>query len=112
MQEAIDTMSQFFKGKPMMMYDELLFDARNWRCYKKVQDTLSWLQAQIKKHGPFDGVLGFSQGANFAVMLAAQSYTGAGKPLSFVVPMCPNAPGYAGQLPELFEAPLPVPALI
>jgi len=112
MQEAIDTMSQFFKGKPMMMYDELQFDERNWRCYKKVRDALTWLQAQIKKHGPFDGVLGFSQGANFAVMLAAQSYTGVGKPLSFVIPMCPNAPGYVAQLPELFEAPLPVPALI
>jgi len=110
--EAIETMSQFFKGKPMMMYDKLEFDERNWRCYKKVRDTLNWLQAQMKKNGPFDGIIGFSQGANFAVMLAAQSYAGAGKPVSFIVGLCPNAPGYTAQLPELFEAPLPVPALI
>lgn len=110
--EALETMSQFFKGKPMMMYDDLIMDEKNWRCYKKVQDTLNWLQAQIKKQGPFDGVLGFSQGANFGVMLAAQSYAGVGKPLSFVIGLCPNAPGYTGQLPELFKEPLPVSALI
>jgi len=110
--EAIETMSVYFKGKPMMMYDDLTMDDKNWRCYKKVQDTLSWLQAQMKKQGPFDGVLGFSQGANFGVMLAAQSYHGVGKPLSFFIGLCPNAPGYVGQLPELFTEPLPVPALI
>merc|ERR550532_2012509 len=96
----------------MMWYDELTFDDKHWRCYKKVADTLAWMQQMIKKHGPFDGVLGFSQGANFAVMLAAMSYCGTGKPLSCVVAVCPNAPGYRDQLPELFQEPLPVPALI
>lgn len=110
--EAVEMMTQFFPGKPMMMYDDLTFDEKGWRCYKKVEETLTWFQSMIKKHGPFDGVLGFSQGANFAVMLAAMSYAATGKGLSFVVAICPNAPGYTGQLPQLFEAPLPVPALI
>lgn len=105
MPEPLEIMSAFFKGLPMKMYDELTFDERNWRCYKDVRGTLATLQRVLKTQGPFDGVLGFSQGANFAVMLAAQSYTGAGQPFSFVVPMCPNAPGYVGQLPELFEDP-------
>merc|ERR1719450_2040558 len=95
-----------------MMYDELQFDDKNWRCYKNIPDTLMWLQAQIKKNGPFDGVMGFSQGANFTVMLAAQAYKGEGKPLSFVIPICPNAPGYKDQQPELFAEPIPMPALI
>lgn len=111
-QEAVEIMSQFFPGKPMMMYDELTFDDKHWRCYKKPADTLFWIQQMMKKHGPFDGVLGFSQGANFAIMLAAMSYVGTGKPLSCCVAICPNAPGYKNQLPELFEAPLPVPTLI
>jgi hypothetical protein len=110
--EAIEQMSQFFPGKPMMMYDELTFDSKWWRTYKKPQDTLFGIQQMIKKNGPFDGVLGFSQGANFATMLAGQSYCGTGKPMSFVVLWCPNAPGYKDQMPELFEEPLPVPALI
>lgn len=110
--EALETMTQFFPGKPMMMYDELVFDERNWRCYKNPKDVLFWMQQSMKKHGPFDGVLGFSQGANFAAMLAGMSYIGQGKPLSFVILMCPNAPGYKEQLPELFPEPLPVPALI
>merc|ERR1719401_3269562 len=110
--EATEIMARFFPGKPMMMYDELTFDDKYWRCYKKVRDTLKDMQMSIKKYGPFDGVLGFSQGANFAVMLAAMSYACAGKPLSCIVAICPNAPGYKNQLPELFEEPLPVPALI
>eukprot|EP00421_Protoceratium_reticulatum_P037720 CAMPEP_0168487162 /NCGR_PEP_ID=MMETSP0228-20121227/67493_1 /TAXON_ID=133427 /ORGANISM="Protoceratium reticulatum, Strain CCCM 535 (=CCMP 1889)" /LENGTH=1180 /DNA_ID=CAMNT_0008503769 /DNA_START=55 /DNA_END=3598 /DNA_ORIENTATION=- len=110
--EAVEIMSQFFKGLPMKMYDELIFDERHWRCYKQVYESLAVMQEAIKKLGPFHGVLGFSQGANFAVMLAAQSYAGVGMPLSFVIPMCPNAPGYADQVREWFNVPLPVPALI
>lgn len=110
--EAVEVMTQFYPGKPMMMYDELTFDDKNWRCYKKAKDALFWLQSMIKKFGPFDGVFGFSTGANFAVMLAAMSYCGTGKGLSFVVAMSPQAPGYKDQLPELFSQPLMVPALI
>jgi len=110
--EAVETMSEYFQGKPMMMYDDLVLDGRNWRCYKRVQDTLDWIQMMIRKHGPFDGVLGFAQGANFAVMLAAQATAGIGPPFSFVIAISPNAPGYVKQLPELFEVPIQIPALV
>jgi len=66
----------------------------------------------LKELGPIDGILGFSQGANFALMLAAQAAAGTGIPVDFVVLLGPNAPGYVEQLPDLFAKPLPVPALI
>lgn len=111
-EEAVTTMSQFFPGCPMMMYDEVFFDERGWRSYRDVRATLSWFQEQLAQKGPFDAVLGFSQGANFSVMLAAQASAGLGHPLSCVVPICPNAPGYCKQVPELFQASIRIPALV
>jgi len=110
--EAVEIMSAFFKGKPMMMYDEVQFDDRNWLAYCQPREALEWLQGKLREHAPVDGVLGFSQGANFAAMLAAQAAHG-GTPLSFVCLISPYAPGYARQLPDLFtDEPLRMPALI
>merc|ERR1719469_1277498 len=95
-----------------MMYDEVQFDDRNWLAYNKPREALEYLQGKLREHAPVDGVLGFSQGANFAAMLGAQAVHG-GAPLGFVCLICPYAPGYAKQLPELFNGePVKVPALI
>merc|ERR1712008_2884 len=70
-------------------------------------------QEKLQVLAPVDGLLGFSQGANFAVMAAAQASANVGISLSFVCVLCPNAPGYAAQLPELFSHDtLCVPAMI
>merc|ERR1712129_420288 len=88
-------------------------DDRKWRIYKDVRRTLEWLQEKLQVLAPVDGLLGFSQGANFAVMAAAQASANVGISLSFVCVLCPNAPGYAAQLPELFSHDtLCVPAMI
>ena len=60
---------------------------------------------------PYDGVVGFSQGANLAVALAAK-LEAEKKPLRFVVAFCGSQFGWASQLPELFAAPLATPALL
>lgn len=76
------------------------------RRYEDLEVALDYLQGQLRAHAPIDGVLGFSQGANFASLLAAQAEAGEGAPLSFVVHICPARPGWPRQRPELFEKPL------
>ena len=56
-------------------------------------------------------MLGFSQGANFASMLAARAER-RGTPYRAVVLLCPARPGWARQLPGAFERPLTTPALV
>lgn len=109
---AFETMQKFFPGCPTRAYDELQFDEKGWRAYKDPKATLEYLQSQLKAHAPVDGLLGFSQGSNFCAMLAAQAAAGVGVPIGFAVLLCPNAPGYVDQLPDLFAAPLPVPTLL
>merc|ERR1719330_425726 len=96
----------------MMMYDQVLYDEHGQGYYSKVEETLAWLQLQIKKHGPFAGVLGFGDGANFAAMLAAQAVAKQGRPLTFVILLSPSEPFYTEQLPELFSSRLEIPALL
>jgi len=111
--EAIEILQKFFPASmEKKQYDEVKLDKKSWRAYANAEQTLEWMQSQLSAHQPIDGVLGFSQGANFAAMLAAQSYAGVGVPLSFVCMLCPNAPGYVDQLPHLFGEPIKVPALI
>mmetsp|Transcript_144381 Transcript_144381/g.359893 ORF Transcript_144381/g.359893 Transcript_144381/m.359893 type:complete len:237 (+) Transcript_144381:1-711(+) len=109
---AFDTMQKYFPGCPNYKYDDVMLDSKGWRIYADPQGTLDWLQTQLAGLAPVDGILGFSQGANFALMLAAQAATGAGVPLGFTVLLSPNAPGFTEQLPELFAEPIPVPTLI
>ena len=56
-------------------------------------------------------MLGFSQGANFASMLAARAER-RGTPYRAVVLLCPARPGWARQLPDAFSAPLKTPTLV
>lgn len=111
---AQETMQKFFPGLPNLMYDSVYLDEKGWRVYEDPRGTLAWLQDQMRALAPIDAVLGFSQGANFAVMLAAQSscaVPGAAT-LGCSVLLCPNAPGFVDQLPELFEQPVSVPTLV
>jgi len=45
-----------------------------WRgpCYDGLQESLAWLTKYITEHGPFDGIVGFSQGAAMAALVLAQ----------------------------------------
>jgi len=53
---------------PDMDYFEWYF--KDDRHVRSIDENLSYLVQFIQKHGPFDGILGFSQGASFATMLA------------------------------------------
>jgi pimeloyl-ACP methyl ester carboxylesterase len=46
--------------------------------YIGLGDTLTWLQRYCDEHGPFDGVLGWSQGAVMAAIMAAVQQNGSG----------------------------------
>lgn len=109
---AWETMQKYFPGQTNAAYDEVSLDDKGWRVYRDPRGALAWLQEQLEALAPIDGVLGFSQGANFATMLAAQASTGVGVPLGCCVLLSPNAPGYAAQLPDLFGDELQVPALV
>jgi hypothetical protein len=59
----------------------------------------------MTQHGPYDGVLGFSQGANLAVLLAALKESGAFKnstkelQFDFLILICGSAFGWEKQWP-------------
>lgn len=59
----------------------------------------------MESQGPFDGVLGFSQGANMATMLAGIAEYERPGLLKFVVCMCGVESGWGDQLPELIGLP-------
>mmetsp|Transcript_35127 Transcript_35127/g.65046 ORF Transcript_35127/g.65046 Transcript_35127/m.65046 type:complete len:1007 (-) Transcript_35127:245-3265(-) len=109
---ASERMQAIFPGKNIRMYAPVCLDNRGWRCFEKVRDALKELQHLVTAHGPFDAVLGFSQGAAFAVMLAAQAAHGVGASFPSVICLSPQAPGYVSQVPELFTESLPNRALI
>merc|ERR1712008_526555 len=50
--EVVALMSRWFKGKSMMMYDEVGLDDRKWRIYKDVRRTLEWLQEKLQVLAP------------------------------------------------------------
>eukprot|EP00747_Dinoflagellata_sp_TGD_P174079 gnl/TRDRNA2_/TRDRNA2_213789_c0_seq1.p1 gnl/TRDRNA2_/TRDRNA2_213789_c0~~gnl/TRDRNA2_/TRDRNA2_213789_c0_seq1.p1 ORF type:complete len:188 (+),score=26.06 gnl/TRDRNA2_/TRDRNA2_213789_c0_seq1:258-821(+) len=76
-----------------------------------LDEALALLQEQLHIHAPIDGVLGFSQGANMASLLAAQAVAGEGAALTFVVHLCPARPGWVEQRPDLFQLKLPIRSL-
>ncbi|TYJ55850.1 hypothetical protein B9479_003502 [Cryptococcus floricola] len=48
-------------------------NADNWKTYKRFDDSVKFLHDYMVEHGPFDGVVGFSQGAGMAALLAAMA---------------------------------------
>eukprot|EP00930_Biecheleria_cincta_P036949 TRINITY_DN25329_c0_g1_i1.p1 TRINITY_DN25329_c0_g1~~TRINITY_DN25329_c0_g1_i1.p1 ORF type:complete len:956 (+),score=169.73 TRINITY_DN25329_c0_g1_i1:422-2869(+) len=116
---AFEVMQKFFPGHPNRMWSQTRLDHRGWRAYDDAAETISWLQSQLQAldfnalqgMGQVDGVLGFSAGADHAVMLAAKEYL-RGRPFGFLILLSPSAPGYTDQLPKLFSEKIGCPALL
>mmetsp|Transcript_108661 Transcript_108661/g.307294 ORF Transcript_108661/g.307294 Transcript_108661/m.307294 type:complete len:358 (-) Transcript_108661:158-1231(-) len=79
--------------------------------YEGLEDVAAYIQEEMAELLPIDGVLGFSQGAAVATVLAAQAVRGMGHPLAFVVHICSGGPAWPEQYPGLFFKPLQIPSL-
>eukprot|EP00667_Euglena_gracilis_P022964 EG_transcript_25768 len=77
--------------------------------YEGVEAGLQHVRTFLQTDGPFDGLLGFSQGANLATLLTAEAESQTGRaPWDFVVLMCGGRSLWAEGLPDL---PLRTPSL-
>jgi len=110
--KQIKTMKQYYSNETFRQWGEPLGEQLGWRRYDGLDLACHTVQDVLKKEAPIDAVLGFSQGANVAHIVAAQAALGKGAPFRCVVHMCTAKPGWVDQMPELFEWKLPVPALI
>lgn len=79
--------------------------------YEGLGEALAHLQAQLRAHEPIDGALGFSQGANVLLLLAAAAVRGEGAPLAFAIHICGTEPGWLHRFPGHFDSPLALPSL-
>ena len=89
-------------------YAEATADDRGWRTYNELDEAVEALEGRV---AGADCLLGFSQGANFASMLAARAER-RGTPFRAVVLLCGARPGWARQLPGAFTTPLKTPAFV
>ena len=112
-------MRKIFGDQVLREYAPALLDEAGRRTYEPAaaEAAVADLEARIAGAGGCDAVLGFSQGANFASMLAARAAAGVGPlatSLRCVVLLAPARPGWPHQdaWKRLFAAPLPVPALV
>jgi len=82
------------------------------RRYIGLHDTLAWLQRYCDEHGPFDGVLGWSQGAVMAAIMAAVQQNGSGYDfgLKWLV-LCGGFMPGDGDVTPWFSSRLPFPSL-
>jgi len=109
----------FGQNEVLREYAPPLSDADGRRVYEPqaAADAIDDLESKIiASAGGCDVLLGFSQGANFASMLAARRASGLG-PLSSprcLVLLAPARPGWASQPAwrELFASPIELPCLI
>lgn len=108
-------MKMFFPNETFREFAEATLDSRNWRTYdvgNQLTEAVQFIDEQIRVHSPIDGIIGFSQGANFTTILAARSAAGKGPRLNFVIHVCPATPGWVAQVPDLFSKPVDVPCLV
>ena len=105
----VKTMRRFYgPSAELREYAEATADDRGWRTYNELDEAVEALEGRI---AGADCLLGFSQGANFASMLAARAER-RGAPFRCVVLLCGARPGWARQLPGAFSAPLKTPTLV
>ena len=104
-------------AEQLLEYAPTSFDQRGWWRYQATCDTaLRNLEQSLAEAGEVDFLLGFSQGANFATMLAARakmSLPGSRPPFRGIILLEPDLPGWVYDQPGLFHAgPLPIPAVV
>jgi len=109
--KQVAIMKKFFPGEVFKQWGEPLGEQLGWRKYDGLDAACKAVQEALAKEAPIDAILGFSQGSNVAHLAAAQAALGKGAPLRCVVHICTSKPGWVGQMPELFEWKIPVPAL-
>lgn len=109
--KQIDLMKKFFPGEVFKQWGDPLGEQLGWRKYEGLPAACEAVQAALEKESPIDAILGFSQGSNVGHIVAAQAVLGKGAPLRCIVHICTSKPGWVGQMPELFEWKLPLPAL-
>ena len=84
--------------------------------YDRLEEGVAQLEEQLRQlEEPVDVLLGFSQGANMATILASRAARGeAGAPPPFrgLVLLENDPPGWPAQLPALFSSKVPLPALL
>lgn len=109
------TMRKFFgQHQVLREFARATEDARGWRTYDGVERALDEAEHAVSLRFPDDppqALVGFSQGANFATMLAARAEL-AGSPIPACCLFCGARPGWTRQLPELFKNTLGTPALL
>lgn len=115
------TVAKVFAGEQCRRYMERVrVDGGDEFAYTGIDCAVQAVLQQLHDHGPYDGLLGFSQGANLATMVAAQllnGQQGPGEPSRppcprFCILMCGTEFGWATkQLGHLFRGqPLPLPS--
>lgn len=118
-QRNIELMRSFF-GKDQVLREHAVttYGPRGEKgpfFYKRLDEGIAHCEQQLADLAPVDALLGFSQGANFSTILsarAARGLEGAAPPFRCVVLLENDRPGWPEQKPELFDTPLPVPALV
>lgn len=91
----VATMRKFFgKNQILREFAVATVDERGWRTYEDVEGALRIVDSMIDADA--DVLVGFSQGANFAAMMAARRI----QQLKCVLLFCGARPGWARQLPS------------
>lgn len=109
-----EMMRKFFgKNQVLREFGNATLDDRGWRTYDDLDARLDACEAAVRKGGELpEALLCFSQGSNFATMLAARAER-AGNPYKCVVLLCGARPGWTAQCdPSYFATPLQTPALV
>jgi len=110
--KQVTLMKQFYPKETFKQWGDPKGEQLGWRQYAGLEVAAAKIQEALKKEEPIDAILGFSQGSNMAHIVAAQAALGRGAPLRCVVHICTSKPGWVGQMPELFEHKIPIPAMM
>ena len=100
--------------KDLAAYVDTLLDPSVAFSYPGADLAMQRLEHAIRDDGPYDGLLGFSQGAVVITLLtAARLREGRGGPPDWRFNVCVcGMPSRASELAHLFEAPLPFPCAL